>query len=304
MTDLPSHISKYPPESRWMRPLWGCVKLAELVPRVVRSHNFDVVLLQREMISTFVSLEAWTKKPRVLDVDDAIFLYRGGDFARRLAQMSDRVICGNAQLASWFGVWNSDVTIIPTAVDAERYSPVSGSRENQRRVIGWIGTSGNLKYLYSIEKALANTMKTIPDAQLTVVSDKAPRFQNLDPSRVKYVPWQESEEVASIQNMDIGIMPLDDTPWARGKCSFKMLQYMACGLPVVASPVGMNAEVLGMGNLGVGATTAGEWTEALIALLESKDMRAHLGRVGRNIVEEKFSIPVIAPQLAACLRGR
>lgn len=303
MTDLPSRISKYPPESRALRPLWGGAKLAELVPRVLQSHGFDAVLLQREMVSTFVTLEPLTRKPRILDVDDSIFLYRGGKFARRLAELSDRVICGNLQLANWFGSWNRNVTIIPTAVDAERYLPARGHPTAQRKVIGWIGTSGNLKYLYSIEKALATVMHAIPDAQLSIVSDKAPRFQEIDPKRIQYVPWQEDKEVEGIQSMDVGIMPLDDTPWARGKCSFKMLQYMACGLPVVASPVGMNAEVLGMGNIGVGATTEGEWTEALIALLESQDMRARLGRVGRKVVEEKFSIPVIAPQLAACLRG-
>lgn len=302
--DMSARISKYPPESRWLRPLWGSAKLTELVPRVFRSHSFDVVLLQREMVSTLVTLEALTKKPRILDVDDAIFLYRGGGFARRLAQMSDRVICGNPYLAEWFGLWNRDVTIIPTAVDAVRYFPSSKNDDvTNRKAIGWLGTSGNLKYLYSIENALAKTLRAVPEAQLVVVCDKAPEFQCIDPDRMRYVHWDEKSEVENIQRMDVGIMPLDDTQWSRGKCSFKMLQYMACGLPVVVSPVGMNAEVLAMGNLGIAASTQSQWTDALIALLESKDMHSKMGATGREIIETQFSIDVIAPRLAACLRG-
>ncbi|MHB1934964.1 MAG: glycosyltransferase [Acidobacteriaceae bacterium] len=304
MMDFPSRISKYPPESKWLRPLWGSAKLAELVPKVIRSHSFDAVLLQREMVSTFVTLEALTKKTRILDVDDAIFLYRGGGFARRLAQMSHRVICGNSYLAEWFGLWNRNVTIIPTAVDAERHFPLSETDDvADRKAIGWLGTSGNLKYLYSIEKALAKVLRIIPNAQLVVVSDKAPEFQGIDPGRIKYIHWEEKSEAECIQSMDVGIMPLDDTPWARGKCSFKMLQYMACGLPVVVSPVGMNAEVLAMEKLGIGASTESQWIDALVALLESEDMRSEMGMAGRKVVEAKFSIDVIAPQLAACLRG-
>jgi glycosyltransferase involved in cell wall biosynthesis len=302
--DLPSYISKYPPESRWLRPLWGSAKLAELVPKVIQSHCFDTVLLQREMVSTFLTLEALTKNPRILDVDDAIFLYRGGGFARRLAEMSDQVICGNSYLAEWFGLLNRNVTIIPTAVDAARYFPLPENKDvADRKAIGWLGTSGNLKYLYSIEKALAKAMRMVPEAQLVVVCDKAPEFQWIDPIRIKYVRWEERNEVESIQSMDVGIMPLDDTPWARGKCSLKMLQYMACGLPVVVSPVGMNAEVLAMENLGIAASTESQWTDALIALLERKDMRSQMGSTGRKIIEERFSIDVIAPRLAACLRG-
>lgn len=304
LTDIPSGLSKYPPQLSWARPLWGTVKLAELFPKVIRSHTYDAVLLQREMVSTFVTFEALTKKPRILDVDDAIFLHREGGFARRLAQMSDRIICGNSYLAEWFGRWNRNVSIIPTAVDTQRYLPLSQDSDgDDRKSIGWVGTSGNLKYLYSIESALATSMRAVPHAQLVVVCDKAPNFQSIDPSRIKYLRWEEEREVERIQSMDIGIMPLDDTPWGRGKCSFKMLQYMACGLPVVVSPVGMNAEVLALGKVGIGASTVRQWTDALMALLKGKDMRSEMGASGRKVVEEIFSLDAVGPHLAACLRG-
>src|SRR5580704_6450641 len=107
LTECPSRAGLYPPEEyKWMRPAWGLWNLADHVPAVVRSYNYDVTLLQREMLSTFVTLEPFTKRPRVLDVDDAIWVHRGGRFARRLAGLCDHVICGNNFLAQEFSRWN------------------------------------------------------------------------------------------------------------------------------------------------------------------------------------------------------
>jgi glycosyltransferase involved in cell wall biosynthesis len=297
-------FGKYPPEQRWLRPLWAGATLLEMFPKVIKSHCYDVVLLQREMLSTLVTLEPLTKKPRVLDVDDAIFLHRNGVLARRLAQMSDRVICGNAYLANWFGTWNRNVTLIPTAVDTERYVPRATRGQSEGgKVIGWIGTSGNLNYVYAIEAALAKVMETQPNVKIRIVCDQMPKFRLIDMDRFEFIRWSENIEVESIQGMDVGIMPLEDSEWARGKCSFKMLQYMSCGLPVVVSPVGMNAEVLAMGNVGIGASTQEQWQDALIALLDSASMCSGMGAVGRRVAVESFSIHALAPRLATCLRG-
>lgn len=302
--EMYSRFSNSPPKEKWLRPIWGCATLADLIPKVIKSHSYDVVLMQREMLSTYVTLEPLTKKPRVLDVDDAIFLYRNGAAARRLAGMSDRVICGNAYLADWFADFNSDITIIPTAVDTDRYIPrIECKNQDGQLVIGWIGTAGNLQYLYAIEAALAAVMRTHPNVRMRVVCDRRPEFREIDPSRCDFIKWSEDIEVASIQGMDIGVMPLEDSPWARGKCSFKMLQYMSCGVPVVASPVGMNADVLAMDNIGLGASTSTQWVDALVALLDKEDMRMEMGALGRRVVQQSFSIDVLAPRLAQCLRG-
>lgn len=302
--EFPATVGSYPPRSHIIRPLWAVSSLMSRLPGIALSYRCDLTLFQREMLSTFVTLEPLTIKPRILDVDDAIFLLRKGHFARRLAQMSDGVICGNAYLAEWFGAWNRNVTIIPTAVNIARYVPPSRhSQIDDRKVIGWIGTSTNLRYLYAIEAALAKVMTMIPKAQLLVVCDQFPKFQSIDPNRIKYIRWEEKIEVESIQSMDIGIMPLEDTPWARGKCSFKMLQYMACGLPVVVSPVGMNAEVLAVGDVGIGASTGGQWVEALVSLLDNQRLRSEMGASGRRVVEKSYSINALAPRLAGCLRG-
>lgn len=299
-----SRFGQYPPSTPWIRPFWAMATLAERVPYVVKSHLYDAVLLQREFLSSFITLEPLTTRPRILDVDDAIFLQRGGGFAERLAKISDKVICGNNYLAEWFARWNSNVDVVPTAVDTERYSPGAKSKPaGQALVIGWIGTSGNYKYLYAIENALEKAMHLYPDTRLRVVGDRPPEFRLLAATQVDFVPWSEAIEIQALRSMDIGIMPLEDSPWARGKCSFKMLQYLAVGLPVVVSPVGMNAEVLALGELGIGATTERQWIDGLVTLLESSAMRERFGVEGRRVVESFFSIQAIAPRLARSLRG-
>lgn len=302
--EFASEFGQYPPRAKWIRPFWAVATLAARMPTVVKSYRYDAVLLQREIMSSFVTLEPLTKCPRILDVDDAIFLHRGSSFAKRLAELSDRVICGNNYLAEWFGCWNGSVDVIPTAVDTERYIPNAETKPSDSPlIIGWIGTSGNYKYLYGIESALDKVMHAHPGARLKVVGDQMPKFRYLSLDRIDFVPWSESIEIQAIQSMDIGIMPLEDTPWARGKCSFKMLQYMATGLPVVVSPVGMNADILMFGELGIGATSEKQWIDSLIALLEDSTLRARLGTEGRRVAESSFSIRVVAPQLARSLRG-
>jgi glycosyltransferase involved in cell wall biosynthesis len=302
ISEMPSHFGHYPPQNKWLRPLWAAATLAEQLPKIIKSYQYDVVLLQREMLSSYVTLETLTKSPRVLDVDDAIFLHRNGSCARSLAQISDRVICGNAYLADRFSAWNKDIIIIPTAVDTERYLPsVKQGQCEGATVIGWIGTSGNLKYVYSIEAALAKVLEIYPKAKLRIVCDKMPEFNLIDINRFEFISWSEEMEIESIQGIDIGIMPLEDSAWARGKCSFKMLQYMSCGVPVVVSPVGMNSEVLAMGSVGYGAISEDEWVDAIGTLLDNPNLRHKLGTFGRQVVIESFSITKVAPKIAACL---
>lgn len=299
-----SGFNKYPPPQKWLRPFWGMATLAERLPGIAKSYRYDVVLFQREIMSSFLTLEPLTHRPRILDVDDAIFLYRGGGFAKRLAKLSERVICGNSYLADWFGRWNANIEIIPTAVDTARYVPAERTVDaaESTLIIGWIGTQGNFKYLYAIENALAKVLRRNARARLRIVSDGFPNFNYLPIEQMEFIPWSEESETEVIQSMHIGIMPLEDSLWARGKCSFKMLQYMAAGLPVVVSPVGMNADVLKLGDLGISASTTEQWTDALVEMLENSALRIRMGAEGRRVAESSFSIDVIAPRLACILR--
>jgi hypothetical protein len=138
ITELNSHTNAYPPINNWARPAWAAMRMTEIFSMALRSHQYDVTLLQREMMSTFVTLEKWTSKPRVLDVDDAIHLFRNGEMAKKLATYSDRVICGNHNLAEIYKQWNSDVAVLPTAVDTDRFCPSSSGADNESVTIGWI----------------------------------------------------------------------------------------------------------------------------------------------------------------------
>ena len=301
LEDHPSLLGSYPPVRRWLRPAWLGATLADRVPDILRTHRADVTLLQREMVSTLATLEGLTARPRVLDVDDAVWLLRGGAGIRRVAAWSDAVICGNDFLAEYFRRHHDRVDVLPTAVDIHRFHPAP--KVAAAPVIGWSGTSGGFSYLRDVEPALAAVLAARPAVRLRVIADRAPVFDSLDPDRVDYVRWSPASEVSALQDLTVGIMPLRDGEWERGKCSYKMLLYMACGLPVVTSPVGMNVQVLAQGTVGYGPRTIDEWTDALLALVDDPAHAARLGAAGRAVVERRYSVERIGSRLAAHLRA-
>lgn len=293
-------LGAYPPLQRALRPLWAAGSLLERLPQVVAGRRADVTLLQRELLSTFVTLESLTARPRVLDVDDAIWVHSRGAFARRLAGMVDMVIAGNAYIAEWFGRWNRNVAIVPTAVDTMVFRPAATATD--RPVIGWMGTWPGQAHLATRLPAIRAVLGRHPTARLRIVSERPPLPPLVGP-QIEYLPWSAEGEVQQLQSMTVGLMPLPDDDFTRGKCSYKMLLSMACGLPVVVSPVGMNAEVLASGDVGFGPRSDDEWVDALDALLADPARAAAMGRAGRAVVERDFSVTTIAPRLAAHLRS-
>jgi len=300
VTDYPAPFGTFPPASSVARPFWGIATMASRIPQLMDAGDAQVTFLQREMLSTFHTLERFTATPRVFDVDDAIFLFRGGAFSDAIAKSSARVIAGNSFIADHFSRVHSDVVVIPTAVDTNRFVP--GPRSD-RPVIGWSGSSSGLSYLYAIEPQLKLVLDTIPGAVVRVVCDQPPAFGILSSEQVEYVRWSPEAEVPAIQGMSVGLMPLDDTPWSRGKCAYKMLLYMSCGVPVAVSNVGMNIEVLAKGDVGVGVNGLLGWADALIHLLRADDILPDMGRTARRIVEAHYSIHVVAPMVADALKG-
>ena len=303
MDEFCSRFGAWPPRSRWKRPFWLPLTLADRLPAIAASRNYDVTLLQRSFVSTYVTLEKFTKSPRVLDVDDAIWNHPRGEFAAQLARMSDSVICGNDYLAEHFSAWNDRVVVVPTGVDIDRFTPGESRREDDTIVIGWSGSSSNFKELYQIEPALNRVLSLDDNRILLIVSDQPPRFKGISPAKINYVQWSAENEVRTIQDMDIGIMPLEDNISTRGKCSYKMLLYMSCAIPVVVSPVGMNRQVLAHGNPGLAARTNRQWTDCLVRLAESRKERKEMGLQGRQITEKFYSLHVTARQLADHLRS-
>jgi glycosyltransferase involved in cell wall biosynthesis len=281
-----------------LRPLWIAATATARAATLTCSWNADVTWISRQLLPAFAPLHALAKHPMVLDVDDAVWLNTGGHRARDLARASDLIVCGNAFLANHFSHWNSNVTVIPTAVNTSWYRPHGAREAGGAGVLGWTGTSGNFPFLYAIEGALLRVVAHSSQAKLLVVADRPPQFQSLPASRVEFERWTPRAEQAAFDRMSIGLMPLADTDWCNGKCSYKMLCYMAAGLPVVVTAAGMNREVLALGEVGLSAKSEQQWVDALVALLDQPDLRRNMGAAGRAIVEERFSLKRLAVQYA------
>ena len=289
-------LGSYPPRRHWQRPAWALGSLGQRIPDIVAGWRADVTLLHREMISTLCTFEGLTRRPRLLDVDDAIHLYRGGRAARRLAGLADLVVVGNDWLAEAWRRWNGEVAVLPTAVDtaAYRVEPLP-----ERPVIGWIGSAGNLRYLEAIAPALAEVARRFPGVSIAVCCEEPPDLPGLP---VRYVPWSAAAEADFLASITLGVMPLDDGPWERGKCSFKMLQYLAAGRPCVVSPVGMNREVLAQAEVGLAATTQRRMGRGTLGHPRRPRGRPATRVAGRALVERRYSLDALAPRLAGLIR--
>lgn len=302
LEEFASRVGKYPPDAAWRRPAWLLAACAERALQIPRSYGFNAVIFQRELISTLLTLEPLFGQPRLLDVDDAIWLHQRGGFAGKLAARCDAVICGNTYLAEYFSQHCERIFLLPTAVNTRRFFPLREARA-PTQIIGWSGTGSNLIELEQIEPALRVVMNRFAKARLRVVCNRRPNLASLPVDRVDYVPWTPDVEVSAVQDLQVGLMPLRETAWTRGKCAFKMLTYMACGVPVVASPVGMNGEVLAMGSVGFAARTQDEWADALAMLLADPDAAQRMGKVGRAVIDSSFSVEVLSTRLAGIIRA-
>ena len=292
------------PRSFAVRPLWMAATAMWRAAELSRSWTADVTWISRQLLPAFAPLQPMAKRPMILDVDDAVWLNTGGHRARGLAQACDLVVCGNSFLAQQFSRWNPNVTVIPTAVDTDWYRPQPQPPDSAAPlVLGWTGTSGNFPFLYAIESALMRALQRYTHARLLVIADRPPQFRMLPDSRVDFEYWSPHAELAAFARMSIGLMPLADTDWCRGKCSYKMLCYMAAGLPVIVTATGTNREILAMGRIGLSAATQQEWLDALLALLRDADLRRQMGVAGRAVVEERFSLRQLAQRYASIFQS-
>lgn len=288
-------LSMYPPASRLLRLPWFAAALIERLTFLYHSRGYDAVILQREMISTLPTLERLLPKPRILDVDDAIYLHRNGRAAEYIARSCSLVVCGNHYLAEKFSQWNSNVVVIPTGVDTDQLQPIVNRNITEvPSIIGWIGTAGNYRYLELIKPALRKVLASFPNTRLQIISNQFPTFLGHLGRQLDFRLWRPGIENDLLPRFTIGIMPLTDSEWERGKCAFKMLQYMAAGVPVVVSPVGMNELLLKAAQVGYGARSAQDWEDTLIRLLTDCGLASALGKNGRKLVEKQYSLKLVA----------
>lgn len=275
-----------------------------IIERLKLIRNSEVVLLSKLKLNPLeMLLLRMNAKNIAYDFDDAIYLRRPRTLGQKpqdswwrrkkfnaMCRHSDLVFAGNHVIADQALKHNSKVVIIPTPVNADAYQQVQREKGAAISIV-WIGLPGNLAYLEMVRPALIALQKDFPEMILRVVSSAAPQWDDVN---LELVAWNHETEIAALKSSDIGIMPLSDDDWSRGKCAFKLLQYMAAGLPCVASPVGANTEAVLHGVNGFHAETSQQWEDGLRQLLESSQLRIDMGQAGRERVEQIFSSEVVS----------
>lgn len=283
---------------------------------LIRIKKYDLVFVQREAFPFGPPIFEWivTKilgKPLIYDFDDAIFLKTKSQYnnlvqflkspqkVSKIIQMSTHVIVGNKYLQEYALEFNRNVTIIPTPVDTEEFKSGVKNAKKGNVVLGWIGSHSTTPYLLPLKNVFQRLKKE--HSNLTVkligaesIADELPATQCLK--------WALEDELRDLRSFDIGIMPVPDNAWARGKCALKILQYMAIGIPVVCSPVGVNKEIVKNGVNGFWAASEEEWYERLQMLIENPELRRTIGLRARATVETSYSVKACLPILTKILR--
>jgi len=286
---------------------------ARRIIRLMKSRSFDLLWIEKEL---FPWLPPWAEKllagsgiPYVVDYDDAVFhrydMHTNPIIRSWLGRSIDTVMChastvvvGNDYLAGHArSAGASRIEYLPSVVDINRYSICEKAAGTFR--IGWIGSPITAPYLRLIRDALEQATRKF-DVRLVLIGAG---IRDPLPGLAKDIlPWSEASEVADIQSFDAGIMPLLDGPFERGKCGYKLIQYMACGLPVIASPVGVNTHIVEPGKTGFLPSSNTDWVQAFAMLSRNVDMRNALGKAGRKKVEQEYSLQMATPRLMEILK--
>lgn len=284
--------------------MWGFLRRIKLLFLL---HKADFVFLYREAAPFGPPLFEWIiakvlRKKIIYDFDDAIWLtdrlneswlekiLRWRWKVRAITRWSYKVSCGNEYLCAYAKQFNPHIHFLPTTIDTEKIHNTALyplRKEQDTITIGWTGSHSTLKYLDQILPVIEQLEKKYSQFRFLVVANKKPVFKLRS---LEFVKWKTDTEVPDLLTIDIGIMPLPDDEWSRGKCALKALQYMALEIPVVLSPVGANLAVVQNGITGFHASTPEEWYTSLDMLVSNKDLRQNMGNKGRAVVMNDYSV--------------
>jgi glycosyltransferase involved in cell wall biosynthesis len=286
------------------------LNLKERVVSSIMANTHDAIWLSRHLVVGYPTFEFMLKKPIIYDIDDAVFLNNivsSWQF-KIITSKAFAVIAGNDFLAENAARFSRNVHVVPTSVDTSRWFPlkkqqqIDGSNEAVFN-IGWCGTSSSIKYFLPFENSIKRFLVANPSAKLWIMSDRFPHeFQELKPY-LQFINWSVSSEVDFIRSLDVGLMPINDDLWCRGKCAYKLLLYAACGIPVIASPIGMNKVVLGSAEFGFGPNNSDEWYDALITLYDSQQMREEFSLNAVKLIAEQYAVSVCAQKIIKILKS-
>jgi len=277
---------------------------------VIRSRSVDIVFIHLEAwpvgLAIFERFFGLCKKPIIYDLDDAIYMKASSSVNRvasflknpgkipTIIEMSDHVITCNDHLRRYASEFNKNVTMIPTSVDTNKFTVRNYSLHGGRKpVIGWIGSHSTALYLKQLREVFKQLAEKHDFVLKIVGAAERDHFPGID---TIYSDWSLKKDIAEFQDLDIGIYPLPDNEWVKGKTGFKTVQYMAAGVPCVVSRVGRNIEIVKNRVNGFLASSQQEWIDRLSCLIENPKLREEIGLAGRKTVEEKFSIKVNGPK--------
>lgn len=270
--------------------------------------QYEYVFIHRETAPIGPPFLEWViaqvlKKKIIYDFDDAIWLsdktdecslekmIRWRSKVASICKWSYKISCGNDYLANYASQLNNRVIVNPTTIDMVKVNlettKIDFKKKENEVVIGWTGSHSTLKYLKQLESVLLQLEKNYPYVKVLIIADQEP---SLTLERLQFVKWNKDTEIQDLLPISIGIMPLPDDYWTKGKCGFKALQYMSLGIPTVASPVGVNAKIIQHGQNGLLAETHEEWFSTLQRLILDRDERSRLGQAGKKTVEESYSV--------------
>lgn len=262
--------------------------------------KFDVIVMNRDVVpeTSINFLELWLSKrnPRLIfDFDDAIHLGKRQEKLEKVLPHFAWITPGNEYLAEFARKLNPNVSIWPTVVNTNVYS-VSPHRHPGPIRIGWSGSNSTLEYCLPLLRDVICDLAQTNDFEFIVIANVRPQ---LDWPGVnwRYIPWTPGTEVSGLQEIDVGLMPLRDEPFERGKCGLKAIQYMAVGAPAIVSPVGVNKEIVVPGETGYHATTKAEWIGTIKTLLSDGNLRKSMGAAARQRAEHHYSIKSLLPQM-------
>jgi glycosyltransferase involved in cell wall biosynthesis len=301
----------YRPGRAWSKVRHSVRGYAARARRALSPGRTDVVFVYREsspLAPVWFERLVVGRVPVVFDFDDAIYLpdaspanpwtrhFKGPRKVAALCRRAQHVTVGNEVLAEFASRHARAVTVLPSTIDTDVYT-VEPRSPHPRPVIGWTGSATTVPHLLRLAPALRRLRREV-DFELRVIGGAA-AIEGVD---VRCVPWSAAREVEDLRPLDVGLMPLPDDEWSRGKCGMKALQYMALAIPPVVSPVGANRTIVQDGVNGLHAAEDGQWVDALARLIADAALRERLGRAARQTVEEGYSARVQAPRLARVLK--
>lgn len=283
--------------------------ILERLHLIGEAKNHDVVILFKTTGFSALDLRRLRRKNSriIFDYDDAV-MFREQKYGRpirlrefekfvRTLEHCGAVVAGNAFLARFAEACGKRTVVLPTPVDVSKY--VVRKTEPRSLTIGWVGLSDGFGYLRHLQPAFRQLTNFFPALKLRVISDKP---LELDGISVENEQWQLEREQINLSSFTIGIMPLTDTLWARGKCGYKILQYMAAGIPSVASAVGANRDIITNGENGFLARTTDDWVRSISTLAEDPVLRTKFALKGRELVESKYSLDQFADSYIQLMR--